>query len=171
MMEIDVAIVQTRPLLLWQSQKYYKLYISFRNVTQKSTCAEIAMVQCNHSFRKGKGHWPKTLVAPVGQNALLSVDNAPISSRENFSSRISTSEEKLQIYDNNTKQLLSLQQASSLVLRAQVSGSLGRIIIILLHIREPIMDEYMCMFTKEGKGPSVIPSSPLLATSMISINS
>lgn len=45
--------------------------------------------------------------------------------------------EKLQIQDNNTKQHLYLQQANSLVLNAQISASLGRIIIkiiILLYL-------------------------------------
>jgi len=56
MMEIDAAIVQTPPLLLSQSQKYHRVYISFRSLTQKSTCAEIAVVQFNYSFGKGKKH-------------------------------------------------------------------------------------------------------------------
>lgn len=35
-------------------------YISFRNLTQKSAFAEMAMVQYNHSFGRRKTRWPIT---------------------------------------------------------------------------------------------------------------
>jgi len=73
------------------------------------------------------------------------------------------------------KQHLYLQQASSSVLNAQIPASLGRITIktiIVLHKKEHITDEWLTLAAclhRKGRKPSVICSSPMLASSTISV--